>query len=115
MTKETNEKIQTIMDTLQDWKGSELEIEKKELGDVDKNTIALEDVEIVKQPHDEEDYVDPYTIELKGKGTIITRNGSAQKLPLNSYELPINQLLAIEASKDLLTIKTDRATYLIKK
>lgn len=113
MTKETNENIQSILNTLNDWKGSKLEIKKVERDDIDRNTFSLEDVDIVKQMGDEDDYVDPYTIELKGRGTVISANGP-QKLPLNSYELPINQLLSLEASKDLLTIKTDRATYFIK-
>lgn len=113
MAKEPKESIQKILNTLNDWKGSELEIKKEERNDIDKNNFSLEDVEVVRHVEDEDDYVDPYSIELKGRGTVISANGT-HTLPLNSYNLPINQLLSFEASKDLLTIKTDRATYFIK-
>lgn len=113
MTKKTNQDIQSILNTLNDWKGSEILIKKEERDDIDKNEFSLEDVEVVRQVEDEDDYVDPYSIELKGRGTVIKSNGTSP-IPLNSYELPINQLLSFEASKDFLTIKTDRATYFLK-
>ncbi|WP_026672113.1 hypothetical protein [Alkalihalobacterium bogoriense] len=114
MTKKTNEQIQNILETLQEWKGSNISIQKTERRDIDNNLMELEDVEVVKQLDDEDDYVDPYTIELKGRGTVLNAAGS-KPLPLQSYELPINQLLSFEASQEFLTIKTDRATYVIKK
>ncbi|WP_078554224.1 hypothetical protein [Bacillus alkalicellulosilyticus] len=113
MTKKTNEGIETILDTLEDWKGSNISIQKQERKDIDNNQMKLEDVEIVKQLNDIDDYVDPYTIELKGRGTVLNTGGT-QPLPLQSYELPIKQLVSFEASKEFLTIKTDRATYVIK-
>lgn len=114
MTERTDQQIETIIETLSRWKGSEITIKKEELNDIDKNTISLEDVQIARQLEDEDDYVDPYTIELKGKGTVVNHTGTV-KLPLNSYELPLRQLLSFEASKEFMTIKTDRATYVIKK
>ena len=114
MTERTDQQIESILDTLSSWKGSQITIKKEELNDVDNNTLSLEDVRISRQLDDEDDYVDPYTIQLKGKGTVINHSGSAQ-LPLNSYELPLRQLLSFEASKEFMTIKTDRATYFIKK
>ncbi|WP_209122256.1 hypothetical protein [Alkalihalobacillus sp. BA299] len=114
MTDQSNEEIQSILNHLNDWKGEQLSIEKKERDDLDKNTLSLEEVEVVHQMDDTDDYVDPYTIQLRGKGTVVHTNGKA-KLPLNSYELPIKQLLSFETSKEFMTIKTDRATYFIKK
>ena len=115
MTKFTNEKIKFLLQELNNWVGSEITIEKEERNDLDKNTLALEDVEIVKQIENEDDYVDPYSIELKGKGTVLHQNRKATKLPLDSYELPLHELHSIEASNEFLTVKTDRATYIIKK
>ncbi|MBU8907421.1 hypothetical protein [Desertibacillus haloalkaliphilus] len=110
---EKNKQIESLLDTLNEWKGSDISIEKEEKNDIDKNTMSLEDVAVVQQPNDEDDYVDPYTIELKGIGTVLNHNGTSQ-LPLNSYELPLKQLLSFEASNEFLTIKTDRATYILK-
>ena len=114
MSSKSNEEIQSILNHLNDWKGEQLSIEKQERDDVDRNTLSLEEVEIVEQVEDTDDYVDPYTIQLRGKGTVVHTNGKA-KLPLNSYELPIRELLSFETSKEFMTIKTDRATYYIKK
>ena len=83
MTKKTNHDIESILNTLNDWKGSEIMIKKEELNDIDKNSLSLEDVEIVRQAEDADDYVDPYSIELKGRGTVIKQNGTTP-LPLNS-------------------------------
>ncbi|OLO40364.1 hypothetical protein BTR23_07705 [Alkalihalophilus pseudofirmus] len=114
MTEKSYEGIESILNHLKDWKGEQLSIEKNEREDVDRNTLSLEEVEVVHQADDTDDYVDPYTIQLRGKGTVVHSNGKA-KLPLNSYELPIRQLLSFETSKEFMTIKTDRATYYIKK
>ncbi|MCD8501091.1 MAG: hypothetical protein LRY71_04685 [Bacillaceae bacterium] len=62
-----------------------------------------------------DDYVDLQTVELQGKGTVLTSDGKSIKLPLDSYELPLHHLHSVEASGELLTIKTDRATYSIRK
>lgn len=115
MTKFTNQKINLLLHELNDWVGSEITIEKKERDDLDKNTLSLDGVDIVKQIVDEDDYVDPYTIELKGNGTVVHKNGQSSKLPLDSYELPLHELHSIEASKEFITVKTDRATYVLKK
>ncbi|MGO4886511.1 hypothetical protein ACJ2A9_02025 [Anaerobacillus sp. MEB173] len=110
----TNKKIEYLMQELTNMKGSEITIEKEERHDIDRNTLELENVSIVKQARDDDDYVDPYTIQLKGKGTVINKNGSSP-LPLNSYELSLKELHSIEASNEFLTIKTDRGTYILKK
>ncbi|MEG9297678.1 hypothetical protein V6B33_14505 [Mangrovibacillus sp. Mu-81] len=112
MTEKTIEQIQSILKELNNWKGTNISINKQEKDDIDRNTLSLEDVEIVHQVRDEDDYVDPYTIQLKGKGTVVYPNGTPP-LPLNSYELPIRQLLSFEVSQGFLTIKTDRATYIL--
>lgn len=115
MTKYTNAKINYLLKELNNWVGSEITIEKEEREDLDKNKIKLENVEIVKQIENEDDYVDPYSIELQGKGTVIDKSGKSLKLPLDSYELPLHELHSIEASTEFLTVKTDRATYTLKK
>ncbi|OIJ12742.1 hypothetical protein BKP35_09165 [Anaerobacillus arseniciselenatis] len=115
MTKFTNSKIKFLLQELNDWVGSEITIEKEERNDLDKNTLSLENVEIVKQVENEDDYVDPYSIELQGKGTVIQDGRKSTKLPLDSYELPLHELHSVEASSELLTVKTDRATYKLKK
>jgi hypothetical protein len=113
MTEKTIEQIQSILKELNNWKGTDISINKQEKDDIDRNSLSLEDVEIVHQVRDEDDYVDPYTIQLKGTGTVVYPNGTSP-LPLNSYELPIRQLLSAEVSQGFLTIKTDRATYILK-
>ncbi|OIJ13026.1 hypothetical protein BKP37_10915 [Anaerobacillus alkalilacustris] len=115
MSEMTNKSIKFLLQELQGWVGSEITIEKKERNDLDKNTLALSGVEIANQVEDEDDYVDPHTIQLKGNGTVLQKNGNTFKLPLDSYELPIHELYSIEASSELLTVKTDRATYILKK
>ncbi len=115
MSEMTNKSIEFLLKELNGWVGSDITIEKEELNDLDRNTIALSGVEIVKQLEDEDDYVDPYTIQLQGHGSVIKEDRSSVKLPLDSYELPLHELVAVEASAELLTIKTDRATYTIKR
>lgn len=114
MTKRTNEQIEHILETLNEWKGEKISIEKAERDDIDKNTLSLAEVEVVHQPEDVDDYVDPFSIELRGKGTVVNNTGT-KRLPLDSYELPIKELVSFEASKEFMTIKTDRATYIIRK
>ncbi|WP_096199616.1 hypothetical protein [Bacillus sp. FJAT-45350] len=114
MTEHTNHQIESIIGKLKSWQGSNISIKKEERDDTDNNELALEEVLIAEQVEDEDDYVDPYTIQLKGKGTVVNHNGTSS-LPLHSYELPLKQLLSFEASKEFMTIKTDRATYIIKK
>lgn len=111
----TNKSIEFLLHELNDWVGSEMTIEKQERDDLDKNTLNLKGVEIVRQLEDEDDYVDPYTIELSGNGTVYQKDGKTSKLPLDSYQLPLHELHSIEASNELVTIKTDRATYILKK
>ncbi|RXI97875.1 hypothetical protein DS745_16075 [Anaerobacillus alkaliphilus] len=115
MSEMTNKSIEFLLKELNSWVGSEITIEKEELNDLDKNTIALSGVEIVRQLEDDDDYVDPYTIQLQGHGSVIKDDRSSVDLPLDSYELPLHQLESIEASAELLTIKTDRAKYTLKK
>lgn len=110
-----NKSIEFLLHELDEWVGSEITIEKQERDDLDKNKLKLEDVEIVRQLEDEDDYVDPYSIQLKGRGTVYQKDGKTSKLPLDSYQLPIHELHSIEASSEFLTIKTDRATYILKK
>lgn len=115
MSEMKNKSVEFLVNELNDWVGSEITIEKKERNDIDKNKLALEGVEIVKQIEDEDDYVDPFTIQLQGNGTVFQKGGKSIKLPLSSYELPLRELHSIEASEEFLTIKTDRATYVLKK
>lgn len=115
MSKLTNKSIEYLLQQLNGWVGSTITIEKLERNDLDMNKISLKGVEIVRQLEDEDDYVDPYTIQLQGHGNVNQENGHKYKLPLDSYELPIRELLSVEASAELLTIKTDRATYTLKK
>jgi hypothetical protein len=115
MTEMTNKSIEFLLNELNDWIGSEITIEKKERDDFDINKLDLNGVEIVRQLEDEDDYVDPFTIQLQGNGTVYQKDGKSSKLPLDSYELPIHELHSIEASSEFLTIKTDRATYVLKK
>lgn len=111
----TNKSIELLLHELNDWVGAEITIEKQEGDDLDKNKLKLQGVEIVRQLEDEDDYVDPYAIQLSGSGTVYQKNGKTSKLPLDSYQVPIHKLHSIEASDELLTVKTDRATYIIKK
>lgn len=115
MSEYINKSIEFLLKELNDWKGSEITIEKKELNDVDKHQLSLEAVAVVNQLYDFDNYVELQTIELQGIGSVITDDGKKHKLPLNSYELPMQELHSIETSNELLTIKTDRATYTIKK
>lgn len=115
MSNYKNKSIEFLLQKLNELKGSEITIEKKERDDLDMNKLVLDNVEIVNQLHDIDDYVDLQTVELQGKGSVITSDGKRMKLPLDSYELPIHQLHSVEASGELLTIITDRATYSIKK
>ena len=115
MTEMTNKSIEFLLNELNQWVGSDITIEKKERDDLDTNKLALSGVEIVRQLEDEDDYVDPYTIQLQGHGTVYQKDGRSSKLPLDSYELPLHELHSIEASNEFLTIKTDRATYVLKK
>ncbi|MCT8137906.1 hypothetical protein H1D32_09150 [Anaerobacillus sp. CMMVII] len=114
MSEMTNKSIEFLLKELNHWVGSEITIEKQERNDIDENKLALTGVEVVKQLEDEDDYVDPFTIQLQGKGSVL-QSGKTTRLPLNSYELPIHELHSIEASNEFLTIKTDRATYVLKK
>lgn len=111
----TNKSIELLLHQLDDWVGAEITIEKQEQGDIDKNKLKLQGVEIIRQLEDEDDYVDPYSIQLNGSGTVYQKNGKTSKLPLDSYQLPIHQFHSVEASNELLTVKTDRATYILKK
>lgn len=111
----TNDSIKILLNDLNEWVGSEITIEKQERDDLDVNKLTLDGVDIVNQIEDEDDYVDPHTIQLKGNGSIIQKDGSTVHLPLDSYDLPIQELYSIEASSELVTLKTDRATYILKK
>ncbi|WNF35194.1 hypothetical protein RJD24_12000 [Bacillaceae bacterium IKA-2] len=110
-----NKSIELLLHELNDWVGASITIEKQERDDIDKNRIKLQGVEIIRQLEDEDDYVDPYSIQLTGSGTVYQQNGQTSKLPLDSYQLPVHKLHSIEASNELLTVKTDRATYIFKK
>ncbi|UTW69290.1 hypothetical protein KHA80_20720 [Anaerobacillus sp. HL2] len=47
---------------------------------------------------------------------MVQKDGSTIHLPLDSYELPIQETcIRSEASSELVTLKTDRATYILKK
>ncbi len=115
MSEMRNKSIEFILHELTQWIGSEITIEKKERGDFDKNKLSLSGVEIVKQITNEDDYVDPYTIQLQGKGTVEHEEQNATKLPLNSYELPIRELVSVEAANEFVIITTDRGTYELKR
>lgn len=54
------------------------------------------------------------TIEFQEGSTVILHNKTST-IPLTYYSLSLDDLLSLEASKDLLTIKTEQATYFIKK
>lgn len=101
-----------LKQTLEDWRGRTLHILKTEDGDMDRVTLALQEVSIQERPDTIDDYVATEALKLIGEGTVQNEAGEALPLPYESYDIALESPVHSSVSGTL-HIKTGRASYTI--
>ncbi|WP_139488722.1 hypothetical protein [Brevibacillus dissolubilis] len=103
--------IEQLQQTLTQWEGSQVLIEKDEVNDRDRVTINLQQSIIHDRARSIDDYVSSLSIQLQGTGTITTDNASTAPLPYDRYEIAVNQVKSTTIGANEIHLETDRGHY----
>ena len=107
---ETSTMLKELRNALTDWIGGHLIIEKKELDDVDKIIMKLEDFSFQHRGETVDDYTASTLLQLKGEGKVISDEATVP-LPHSLFEISIENISAVNHQKTELMIGTERASY----
>ncbi|MCK9525479.1 MAG: hypothetical protein M0R49_06080 [Limnochordia bacterium] len=97
---------------LQDNKDRVLTIQKEEDGHLDRITIRLRDVDMVRH-QDTDDYLSDQALLLIGEGTVRTSGGRAP-LPSGTFEISLTDHWSVSSNHRSLQLQTERGNYSIE-
>ncbi|WP_270182509.1 hypothetical protein [Alkalihalobacillus sp. CinArs1] len=109
---ETTEMVSRIQETLNDWVGGHLIIQKQENEDLDKVIMVLDRISLFHREETIDNYTPSSLLQLEGKGKIISEKNPVS-LPDANYEVQLEDLKEIDRSANELKITTERAHYVI--
>ncbi|MDP4551815.1 hypothetical protein Q9251_13125 [Alkalihalobacillus macyae] len=107
---ETSTMLKDLRNALTEWIGGHLIIEKKELDDVDKTIMKLEDFTFQHRGETVDDYTASTLLQLKGEGKVISDEATVP-LPHSLFEIPIENISEVNHQTTELMIATERASY----
>ncbi|MBF0707103.1 hypothetical protein IQ283_10910 [Alkalihalobacillus hwajinpoensis] len=99
-----------VRNTLTEWVGGHLIIEKKEQDDLDKTIMKLEDFVFQHRGETVDDYTASTLLQLKGEGKVISDEATAP-LPHSTFEIPLEDINDVKKHSDELIVLTERASY----
>jgi hypothetical protein len=103
-------KLSEVRNTLADWVGGHIIIEKKEQDDLDKTIMKLEDFTFQHRGESVDDYTASTLLQLKGEGKVIS-DEAAVPLPHSIFEIPLEELDNVKKEATELVFFTNRASY----
>jgi hypothetical protein len=92
--------------------GQTIMIRKEEQDDLDETRLHLEHVEYNAHVPTVDDYTEGNSLILHGPGKVVREQGDIV-LPQNTFQIYIDGLSESRAEEEQLSMKTDRAKYLI--
>lgn len=104
--------IRTLSEWLEGKTGQTLKIEKKEDGDTDIVHFDLREIGERSQDNPVDDYLERALL-LRGTGNIVNGDGETVPLPGETYEIVLNELQLGDSGEDSLSLRNDRAEYVI--
>ncbi|MBN8209201.1 hypothetical protein JI666_10635 [Bacillus sp. NTK071] len=99
-----------LRNTLTEWVGGHLIIEKNEQDDVDKTIMKLEDFAFQHRGETVDDYTASTLLQLKGEGKVISDQATVP-LPHSLFEVPLENINEVNHQNNELMIGTSRASY----
>lgn len=112
---ENQHTMSEIQELLHAWRGSNISVTKKELGDIDTITMVLEDFQVEKRPPTIDDYIGEQLIRLIGNSGKISTDNKMEDLPQDRYEIPLEGVRSAELSAGQINLEMERGVYILQK
>lgn len=107
-----NERLQPIMDWLDEHIGGSLHIRKVEQGDTDEIRMKLEHKGIhADHTHALDDYTGGPVLFLRGEGQVLQSGGVELPLPQDTFIIPVEDIMQTRMDSRTVTLETGRARY----
>lgn len=107
-----NERLQPIMDWLDEHIGGSLHIRKVEQGDTDEIRMKLEHKGIhADHIHALDDYTGGPVLFLRGEGQVLQPDGVELPLPQDTFIIPVEDIMQTRMDSRTVTLETGRARY----
>lgn len=114
MSKNPSEADLQLQDTLNSWNGKLIHITKQQNRDIDETTMTLSGVNFHERQPTIDGYVSPFVLQLHGKGRMATDHAQYEKIPYETFEIPLTEQHQINLQKNQIQIQTTDRNYTIK-
>ncbi|AXI10170.1 hypothetical protein CUC15_15060 [Oceanobacillus zhaokaii] len=106
--------IEELNHLLQQWNGKSIKIVKHELDDLDETILDLESLSYSNNHNKSDGYEAKHALYLNGSGEIETTSDNYETLPMDFYEIPLEDSSLYEFDGSRFILSTTRGVYTIE-